>query len=174
MTFELRYELGPSSYLAHRKRSERAGLRTFRNGFLSWCGLVAGVSLLGVATAVMAQSLVLSVMFVAVLLAIAFEAATYRRRFDALVAKEVARLPVRAVTLRVDDSGLRETVAGVESFAPWSAVKSYTTSPDAVALELASGSWSLIPTSAFGTATGSSLTAFLSVLQQRGIPARTQ
>jgi hypothetical protein len=169
---ELNYELGPGVYLAYRRMTERNGLREFRNGFWSWCALVAGVGLVGLAAAVMAASLVLSIVFVVVLGAVAYEAASYRRRYDAILEKGVARLPVRTVTLRIDDSGLHESVAGVEYFAPWSAVRSYASSPEAFALELASGSWSVIPVSAFSAMGGPSLSTLIAALEQQAIPAR--
>lgn len=173
MPFDLAYDLGPASYLAHRKLTDRSGLRAFRNGFWIWCGLLAGVSLLGLVAAGLARSLPLLVVFCVTLVSIVFEAATWRRRYKAIITNAVARMPVLTVALRVDDQGLHESVAGVESFAPWNAVKSYAASSDTVALELASGSWSVIPAIAFGSTGESSLAAFLALLGQKGVPART-
>jgi hypothetical protein len=120
----------------------------------------------------MARSLVLSVVFVAILIAIAWEAAGYRRRYEATVAEAAARVPTRDVSLRIDDVGFHESVAGVESFAPWSAVASYALSADSVSVELASGAWCLIPRAAFGASTDSSLESLVLLLQQHAIRLR--
>lgn len=141
----------------------------FLKGYMSWCGLVAGVSLLGVVTAVIAHSLLLGFVFVAVLAGIAFHAASYKRHYEAAVSSDATRMPIQTVSLLIDEVGLHESVAGVESFAPWSTVKSYALTSDTVHLELASGHWSLIPLLAFGNPGEETVASLVAALNGRSI-----
>ncbi|TFY96712.1 YcxB family protein [Ramlibacter humi] len=170
MPLQLQYELGPATYLAHRRHMERGVPRAFLKGYLSWCALVAGVSFLGVVTAAIAQSLLLGMAFAGVLVGIAFHAASYKKHYEAAVSADVARIPARTVSLRIDDSGLHEVVSEVESFAPWSAVKSYALTSDTVLISLASGHWSLIPLSAFERQGEDAAASVVAVFDGRSIP----
>ena len=170
MHLQLQYELGPATYLAYRRLMEREVPKAFLKGYMSWCALVAGVCFLGIVTAAIAQSLLLGMVFGGVLAGIAFHAASYKKHYEAAISADVTRMPVRSVALRIDETGLHESVSGVESFAPWSTVKSYALTSDTVLLELASGHWSLIPLSAFRSQGEEAAASVLAVLNGKSIP----
>ena len=170
MPMQLQYELGPATYLAYRRLMERGIPKAFLKNYMSWCVLVAGVCFLGIVTAAIAQSLLLGMAFAGVLAGIAFHAASYRRHHEAAVFADVSQMPVRSVSLRIDDTGFHESVSGVESFAPWSTVKSYALTSETVLLELASGHWSLIPLSAFGSQSDAASACVLAILKEKSIP----
>jgi hypothetical protein len=52
--------------------------------------------------------------------------------------------PRKELVLRVDESGLREVDGEVESFAPWSAVKSFFSNDKLVAIELHNNQWACV------------------------------
>jgi hypothetical protein len=52
--------------------------------------------------------------------------------------------PRKELWLRVDESGLREVDGEVESFAPWSAVKSFFSNDKLVAIELHNSQWACV------------------------------
>jgi hypothetical protein len=172
MHLQLQYELGQASYLAHRRLLQPGVPAAFVKGYMSWCALVAGVSFLGVVTAIIAQNLILVIVFAAILAGIAFHATAYRKHYEAALLAEAARLPVRAVSLRIDEAGLHESVCGVESFAPWNAVVSYAATSDTLAFELASGYWSLIPLTAFGRPGEEAAAPLMTFLQEWSIPKK--
>lgn len=169
MPLQLEYQLGPASYLAHRRFVDQGVPKGFLKGYLSWCALVGGVCLLGTVAAYLAQSLVLGMAFFGVLAGIAFHAASYKRHYEAAIRAAAASLPIQTVRLLIDEQGLYETVAGVSSFAPWSAVVCYAFASDTLLLQLASGHWSLVPVSALGVTGDLADCSLVALLQQKSI-----
>lgn len=100
---------------------------------------------LGMLTAYKAQSGGLFVIFLAVMCAIVVQSRRRSRRHSQAVAKTLADDSHHHVTLTINDAGLREVTEGVESFAPWSAVKSYCKFKNVFIVELAPGTASVIP-----------------------------
>ncbi len=77
----------------------------------------------------------------------------------------------RAIRLEVSDEGLRESDAGVVSFAPWSAVKNYRLHRNLLCLELDNGQAALIPIAI--VAEGKfQVQTLINELTARGIPAK--
>ena len=70
-------------------------------------------------------------------------------------------LPPEQVRLEVDDSGIRESTNGVESFAPWSAVKDYARLKGTFVITLASGTAAVIPDEELNDGKGQALIDFL-------------
>lgn len=73
------------------------------------------------------------------------------------------------VSLSVDDEGIREAVAGVESFAPWSSVERFFATERLIGIDLSSGRAIYIPVRSLDS-TSSDTTSLLAQLASRGIP----
>ena len=79
------------------------------------------------------------------------------------------RKPTNHIQLVIDEEGLRELAAGVESFAPWSSVKRYFVFRGVVGIELANGLSAFVPS--FGLSSQSSeFTALVACLERHNIP----
>lgn len=53
--------------------------------------------------------------------------------------------PTTMIKLEINDSGLFETEEGIESFVPWSSVKSYTLFSDTLFINLSAGLCAIVP-----------------------------
>jgi len=96
-----------------------------------------------------------------------------RRQFEAIAQASALAGEDRQVRLTVDEAGLRELCDGIESFAPWSAVRSFTDARDTLVLKLAGGLWALVPHAAFEGRDDLPLPAFRDLLARKAIPGRT-
>lgn len=110
------------------------------------------------------------VLAIAVLLLIV-RAATLWQSLNPL-SKAAAAMPEKFVSLTVDSEGLRETVAGVECFAPWSAVKEYVIVRGLLVIHLSSWQYAVVP-SEFKNAKPEAFGELVRVLEQHGIRQRT-
>lgn len=93
-----------------------------------------------------------------------------RRQFEAIAQASAVAGEDRHVRLTIDEAGLRELCEGIESFAPWSAVRSFTDVHDTLVLKLAGGLWALVPHAAFEGRDDLPLTAFRDLLARKAIP----
>ena len=96
-----------------------------------------------------------------------------RRQFDAIATASAVAGEDRHVRLTIDETGLRELCEGIESFAPWSAVRSFTDVGETLVLKLAGGLWALVPHAAFEGRDDLPLPAFHDLLARKAIPGRS-
>ena len=94
---------------------------------------------------IMAEMLLASCIFVVGLIYSISQSVPYRRSLHQLVVQSVADQRENEIHLEVDENGLVETIGEVRSFAPWEAVRGYRHVDGRLFVELASGSWAIIP-----------------------------
>ena len=73
------------------------------------------------------------------------------------------------VRLEISEEGLRESDSGVESFAPWTSVRSYRLGKQFVEIELSNNLYAYVPSQRLSPAS-SSWADLVTMLEQRGIP----
>jgi len=133
-----------------------------RNGFLLLAGLYCSIK---------AEIISLVAIFAIYLVAFLFGARPYsiieRRATEAVKSKYA----VRAHRLEVTDDGLRESVEGIVSFAPWASVISFGVFRDVLFIQLSAGLWAMVPCYAIreGSAT---IEQLIAELRARGVPER--
>lgn len=79
--------------------------------------------------------------------------------------------PVRQIRLGVTEAGLREIVAGAETFAPWSNVRAYFVYRSLVGIELANNQAAYIPGSMLSQASAR-VADLIAALETRGVARR--
>jgi hypothetical protein len=83
--------------------------------------------------------------FVVVLVAHVAQSFPYSRLQRRAIEKAIKEFPTRHVRLVADERGLRETIDEIESFAPWTAVRTFTVFQDVLFIELKGRLWAMIP-----------------------------
>jgi hypothetical protein len=146
LPLQLRYRVEPQHYLNRDElvnpglsRSAHVNARRELLEYLVPCaaGMVAGW---------LARSILLLLFFAVLAASKMLWAWKFRRAFPQALREATARnLVARDIELTIDARGLRESMEGIESFAPWSAVRSQAKFRDAYYLELAGGLWAIIP-----------------------------
>jgi len=81
------------------------------------------------------------------------------------------RRPIKQLRLIVTEDGLVDHDSGVESYAPWSAIKSFSFSHDVVAIDLVNSTCALIPKATLSPASPP-IEELLKVLREKGIAER--
>jgi len=107
--------------------------------------------LCGAYMAYVAQSIAFMAAFLLFLCSRVYEWTTYPSKYWAAIEKTCQSLPVKRIRLQIAADGLHETVSGIESFAPWTSVKSFAVFRDILFVELAVGLWSIIPKGALSS-----------------------
>lgn len=170
MPFLLEYTINPPDYAAQQAAIDPNGRRRFRNDVFTTRASWFVVSCAGLVAAMRAQLDLLGIAFLCIAAVQIVLALFYRRQYENVLAFATAGMPQKRVRLLVDESGLHETVEGIESFAPWEVVKSFVVVDQTLLLNLTAGLWSIIPQSAFSSEGSSTLEEFLALLASKGIP----
>jgi hypothetical protein len=111
-----------------------------------WVLYWAAMAALGVYVSLFVGQIFIACLFVAMFLFYAVVALPYSRVWQRW-ARQVSRgSACKHIRLRLDEQGLHETVEGaVESFAPWSAVRSFAVFDGHLFIELAGDLWANVP-----------------------------
>lgn len=113
-----------------------------------WILYWAAMAALGVFVSLSSGRIFIACVFAAMFLFYAMSALPYRRVWQRSVERASRKSSPKHVRLRLDEQGLHETVEGaVESFAPWSAIRSFTLADDHLLIELAGDLWANVPRS---------------------------
>jgi len=123
---------------------DRASSFAFYHYF--WVFYWGVMAALGVYVSLFGDQIFIACIFVSMFLLYAVAAVPYSRVWRRW-ARQVSRGSARKhVCLRLDERGLHETVEGaVESFAPWSAIRSFAVVDDHLLVELAGDLWANVP-----------------------------
>lgn len=92
----------------------------------------------------------------------------YSRAYWTAVEQSLSGRPETQITLEVQEDGLHETLDGIESFVPWSAVKSFTVYRDTLFIELAASLWAIIPRSSVSLGS-TAVDDLIRILREKGI-----
>ena len=170
----LRYQLGPSEFLAKERLLSSDPWRHARWSVWKETLLVLALCVGGLISSFLAKipelMLLFGVTFVA-RLTVPWEQRTNLK--TGLIAYAAKRIRYRDVSLKVDEEGLREEVEGITSLAPWRTVKSFALVEHVLILELAGELWALIPKVAFLGEGAPSESEFVALLRQKGVPERS-
>ncbi|OOG39832.1 YcxB family protein [Polaromonas sp. A23] len=172
MEINLRYWIGPAEYLARDELLHPEAFRTARAGFRREAVEYLIVCLF----ALLASWQTRETLFVLIALGFfGYKIAWFvivQREFQKALAAAAKKQAPREIELIIDDQGLHETVEGVKSFAPWSAVKSQVRFKDTYFLALAGGLTAVVPCSALTQSGAGGEEALIAVLQMRAVPLR--
>jgi hypothetical protein len=103
----------------------------------------------------------------------AFRALPYSRVWQWSAQQAARGSASTQIRLRLDELGLHETIDGaVESFAPWSAIRSFILSQDYLFIELTGNLWANVPRSAVVEGEAA-FTEAVEVLRVHGVAQRT-
>jgi len=143
---EITYTNTRGDQIAHAQALLGDRLSSFAFYHYFWVIYWAAMAALGVYVSLFVGQIFIACVFIAMFLLYAGTALPYSR-----VWQRSARLANRGsgskhVRLRLDEQGLHETTEGaVESFAPWSAVHSFTVSDGHLFIELSGDLWANVP-----------------------------
>jgi hypothetical protein len=167
MTLRLQFTTGTKEQLAHWEIAN--GRDPLAGHSYAHEVVVFALCVLGMFTAFKAASVMLLIPFLVVAIGAVtggWRASRHRRKAIAQALADPAR---QNVDLTIDDAGVREVAEGVESFAPWSSVKSYAKLKGTFVLELAPGTAAVIPESALA---GDVEAKLIAQLKAKSIPQR--
>jgi hypothetical protein len=165
----LGYRLTAKERLAHYELlngREMARIQS-QNALASWC-LIA-VLLLAIYTAWIGREIFLACVFLVSLSWPVRAVLDNRRNTQAALEQATAAGPDRVVRLEVGDTGLRETVEDIVSFAPWSGVRGFTVFQETLFIRLAAGLWAIVPFTK-NEPESASTAALIGELRRRGVP----
>jgi hypothetical protein len=92
----------------------------------------------------------------------------FSRRYWASVEESLSTRPETRIRLEVREDGLHETEDGIQSFVPWSSVKSFTILGDRLFVELSASLWAIIPRGSVNT-DPNAVDELIKTLRGRGI-----
>jgi hypothetical protein len=97
-----------------------------------------------------------------------FGLVTFSREYWAAVEQSLSGHQETQVRLEVREDGMHETVEGIESFVPWTSVKSFTLHRDTAFIALTAGLWAIVPRNSVGP-TPTAFDDLLRALRDKGI-----
>jgi len=145
---EMTYTVTRGDQIVHAEALLRDSMSSFSFHHYCWVVYWATMAALGVYVSMIVGQIFIAAIFVAMFLLYAVSAVPYSR-----VWRRGARHASRSgapkhIRLRLDEDGLHETVEGaVESYAPWSAIRSFGVFRDHLLIELAGDLWANVPKS---------------------------
>jgi hypothetical protein len=143
---EITYTNAGGDQVVHAQALLRERTSSFAFYHYFWVFYWGAMAALGVYVSLFVGQIFIACVFVSMFLLYAVVALPYSRvwqRWARRVSRGTAR---KHICLRLDEQGLHETVEGaVESFAPWSAVRSFAVFDGHLFVELAGDLWANVP-----------------------------
>lgn len=167
---EITYTNTRYDQVVHAEALLRNRMSSFAFYHYFWVLYWAAMAALGVYVSLFVGQIFFAAIFVAMFLVYAAAALPYSRVWRRASEQASRGNAVKRIRLRLDEQGLHETVEGaVESFAPWSAIRSFDVFRDHLFIELAGDLWANVPraTVAEGDA---AFNEVVQVLRARGVP----
>ena len=93
---------------------------------------------------------------------------TYTKNYWRAIERELLKTPTKSVKLKVDNNGLLENDAGVESFAPWHSIERFFMNQDILFIELKSSLWAIISKQTLSSSS-SSLDDLIIIMRENGV-----
>lgn len=168
MTLVLEYSNTKADLLAQYELISGDDYRSARTAHYKSVSSWVGVLLLGIYAAFEAELVFLMCFLVAVGGWTLIRSLPFSRMYWTAVEQALSARPETLIRLEVREDGLHETLEGIESYVPWTSVKSFTLFRDTIFIELAAGLWAIVPRGSvsLGSATVDDL---IRVLRDKGI-----
>ena len=168
MPLVLEYRNSRADFLAQYELASGAAYRSARSTHYQSVAFWAGILLLAAYISLRADQ----IFFMCLLLAAGgwslIRSLPYSRAYWAAMERSLSQRPETQIRLEVRDDGLHETVEGIESFAPWTSVKSFTLYRDRLFIELAASLWAIVPRGSVSP-TPTAMDDLIRVLRDRGV-----
>ncbi len=168
MALILDYRNTRAHFLAHSELVWGDHYRSCRSSYHLISTLSAGILLWGAYLCFQANQVFLACFLAALGGWIVVRAFRYSGEYWSAVQQEVSKRAETQIRLEVAEDGLHEIVEGIQSFAPWAAVKSFTEYRNTLFIQLAAGLWAIIPRDAVSPSP-SAVDEFIRILRQKGI-----
>ena len=139
---EITYTNTRDDQIAHAQAALGGRLSSFAFYHYFWLLYWATMAGLGVYVSLFVGLIFIACIFVAMIVLYAVVALPYSKVWERAARQATPDSAPTKIRLRLDDRGLHETVDGaVESFAPWSAIRSFMLFRDHLLIELAGNLW---------------------------------
>ncbi|MAS93993.1 MAG: hypothetical protein CMO55_12430 [Verrucomicrobiales bacterium] len=147
--------------------AEKTAARNYYSRTILWWGLLA----FGAYVGYMAEMLFATCLFVVALIYWIWHSVPYSRTYRNAVLQAMREHKKKEISLTIDDKGLAETVSDVVSIAPWKAFVGYILTDTHLIIELACGSFAIIPKDEISEG-AEHLDELAAMLKEKNVPNR--
>ncbi len=145
MRLVLDYRNTKADFLAHYELISADAYRSARSAHYQYIAFWSGTLLIAGYLAFRANHLFLMWLLIVLGGWTLVRSIPYSRIYRAAVEQSLSARPETQIRLEVQEDGLHETLDGIQSFVPWSAVKAFTVFRDTLFIELAASLWAIVP-----------------------------
>jgi len=168
MSLTLKYTNTRPDFVAQEELVNRHSYRSARSDHYYALAYGAALMLLAAHVAYQADSIFLMCLFLTALAWQLFQSIPYSRVYRRAMEQSLASRPETQIELTVREDGLLERMHGIESFVPWSSVRSFTRYRDTLFIALEAGLCAIIPQHSL-TADSPALSDVVRVLGEKGV-----
>jgi hypothetical protein len=168
MTLTLKYTNTRQDFMAQEELLNRHAYRSARSRHYQSVSLGAALMVLAALIAYLADRIFPMCLFLTALGWQLYQSIPYSRVYRRAVEQSLCSRPDTRIELEVRDDGIHERMHGIESFVPWTSVRSFLRYRDTLFIALEASLWAIIPQRSL-TADSAVLSDVVRVLGEKGI-----
>jgi hypothetical protein len=168
MTLTFKYTNTRQDFVAQEELLNRHSYRSARSNHYYALTFAAVLMVLAALVAYQADSIFPMCIFLTALGWQLYQSIPFSRVYRRAVEPSLASRPDTQIELTVREDGLLERMHRIESFVPWSSVRSFTRYRDTLFIALEAGLWAIIPQHSL-TADSAALSDVIRVLGEKGV-----